>query len=92
MKNTSMNSDGSVNVSDLEGNHRYKYYIVKDSTTPKIDILCEGKIYNITEINLAVATSMVLLVLYLLGILSILSSIRQETMKIVDMVIMMLLL
>lgn len=56
MKNTSMNTDGSINVSDLEGNHRYRYYVCKDSTVKKVDIICEGKVYNIIEANPVIVT------------------------------------
>jgi hypothetical protein len=56
MKNASTNPDGSINVSDLEGNHRYRYHVCKDSTVKKVDILCEGKIYSIIEANPVIVT------------------------------------
>ena len=55
MKNTSMNTDGSINVSDLEGNNRYRYYVAKNAETQEIVILCEGKTYIITAICSSIA-------------------------------------
>lgn len=55
MKNTNVNSDGSINISDLEGNNRYRYYVTKNAGTPEIVILCEGKTYIITAICPSIA-------------------------------------
>ena len=48
MKNISTNTDGFISVSDLRGNHRYRYCVLKHRFVPTVTILCERKTYEVS--------------------------------------------